>query len=865
MSRRFQRLRPALCKREMNMPRIALKLVLGSAFLSIVACNDTQPVALLPGGASATVVTPSGTLDQNITSLLGLFNGNGALAQWKNVKRKYADGQSDPQQLAVCKTMLVNLVDWVNKHSSDMSTPPGGETKQSAAARVILYMSEYVYNGPTFTPPAYTPAADVAVGIVSPGSGDTVVTPNQTAGIGLEAGSVAEPTIIVVSENPTPYPANCSGPLQTKLCQYPRFYTFDQFPHVRLLKQAKISVCHLTGETGRTPLADHNRFRLAHTLPANAADYTPGGTVRNSGGEAVEILPLVTQTFVNCGETQFSSNTTRRGVLGGMTRLAKGIAKFFAPQTAYAIDQGFGGGTFEFSDFNDVDPDGVPDRGVESFTPGVSETHPGDHITVTYSVKNTGTATAQPTTAAIRLSDDTALTATDPSLLAVNIPALVPGQSTGPVTVSVVIPTPPVVQPGHKIGLVVDDEASMPESNLANNSFGTAIDIVESFDNVSATVMVGETSVCALNSGTTYCWGQNNLRQLGTTAFSPANSALPINPGLPTFVALSNGTGWHNCGIATGGAARCWGRHDFGSLGVGLPITPSVVPTAMAGGIIWASIHLGDLSGCGVSTTSVGYCWGSNQRGEIGDPSIPMGTSSSTMTPTPHAVTGGHQWKVVVAGWLHACGITTSGATYCWGDNSSGQLGIGSPDNTPHQSPTLVAGGHQFIQLSLGSRNTCGITVSHDAYCWGANPLGQVGDGTSGTPRGTPTAVLGGLHFSFIAVGDGYGRGTTVPLPPVVQGGASHACALTETGHPYCWGWNGSGELGDGTTIDRFSPTPVSGSLVLTNIGVGNAFTCGRRLNQVWCWGANANGQLGNGTFASATVPALVASPFDLP
>jgi hypothetical protein len=141
----------------MNMPRIALRLVLIAAFLPLVACNDTQPVGLIPGRASATVVTPAGTLDQNVTGLLGLFTGNGALAQWKNVKRKYADGQSDAQQLVVCKTMLVNLVDWVNKHVDDMSTPPGGETKQAAAVRVILYMSEYVYNGPTFTPPPFIP------------------------------------------------------------------------------------------------------------------------------------------------------------------------------------------------------------------------------------------------------------------------------------------------------------------------------------------------------------------------------------------------------------------------------------------------------------------------------------------------------------------------------------------------------------------------------------------------------------------------------------------------------------------------------------------------------------------------------------
>src|SRR5438552_410219 len=113
-----------------------------------------------------------------------------------------------------------------------MSTPPGGETTDAAAARVILYMSMYIYNGPTFTPPVYTPSADVAVTVVEPAQGDTIVTPADVAGIGLEAGSVAEPTIIVITHNPTPYPANCSGPLQKKLFKYRDFYEFEEFSHL---------------------------------------------------------------------------------------------------------------------------------------------------------------------------------------------------------------------------------------------------------------------------------------------------------------------------------------------------------------------------------------------------------------------------------------------------------------------------------------------------------------------------------------------------------------------------------------------------------------------------------------------------------
>src|SRR5436190_2013755 len=135
------------------MSRSIARLAVAAAFISLAACNDTQqPVALNNRQVNYTVITPSGTLDQNITGLLELFDGNGALAQWKNVKRKYSDGLSDPQQMKVAKQMEIELVKWVKNHASEMSTPPGGETTDAAAARTILYMSMYIYNGPTFVP-----------------------------------------------------------------------------------------------------------------------------------------------------------------------------------------------------------------------------------------------------------------------------------------------------------------------------------------------------------------------------------------------------------------------------------------------------------------------------------------------------------------------------------------------------------------------------------------------------------------------------------------------------------------------------------------------------------------------------------------
>jgi alpha-tubulin suppressor-like RCC1 family protein len=369
----------------------------------------------------------------------------------------------------------------------------------------------------------------------------------------------------------------------------------------------------------------------------------------------------------------------------------------------------------------------------------------------------------------------------------------------------------------------------------------------------------GEATVCALNpAGTVYCWGENDRGQYGATL--PASTS-PVPTAVPTLQEFGVGPRQGFCGITQSRAAVCWGRGGFGEQGGGSPGVFATPPTIVAGGITWAGVSVSRLSGCGVSTTGVGYCWGSNQRGEIGSATIALNTVNSS----PVQIEGGLTFRSVVGGWIHACGITTAGDTYCWGDNTSGQLGIGSIDTVSHRSPVRVVGGEQFVQLTLGSRHTCAITIERRAFCWGENATGQLGDGTT-TRRGSPTEVASGLRFGYIATGSGFAQGTSTPPPDVgVQAGVAHTCAITEGGVPYCWGWNGAGQLGDGTTTDRLTPTAVVGSLQLTTIGLGGSYTCGMRGNAIWCWGANAVGQLGNGSLVASSTPVLVASPFSSP
>jgi alpha-tubulin suppressor-like RCC1 family protein len=369
---------------------------------------------------------------------------------------------------------------------------------------------------------------------------------------------------------------------------------------------------------------------------------------------------------------------------------------------------------------------------------------------------------------------------------------------------------------------------------------------------------VGETTVCALDeNGKVFCWGTNSLQwEYGTDTTTLPSSSSPVAVPIPALTAIAAGVGQHMCGIAPSRQGLCWGRGQFGQLGGGALGKLGNPVTAVESGT-WAQISVSRLATCAVSLNDAGYCWGSNQRGGLGNASISTGSSIAIPAPIDNA----DSYRAVVPGWLHTCAIATNGLLYCWGDNTNGQLGIGTTDNQAHLEPMIVSFTERFESVALGSRSTCGITVDHRALCWGQNATGQLGDGTI-TSRALPTLVAGGLKFVAITLGSGFGGGTSVAPPVGGQANAAHTCAITESGAPYCWGWNGDGQLGDGTRTDRRVPVTVQGNLVLTSIGAGGTSTCGMNGNAIWCWGSNGFGQLGNGTAIGSSVPVSAGGPF---
>ncbi|MGH7679061.1 MAG: RCC1 domain-containing protein, partial [Gemmatimonadaceae bacterium] len=306
-----------------------------------------------------------------------------------------------------------------------------------------------------------------------------------------------------------------------------------------------------------------------------------------------------------------------------------------------------------------------------------------------------------------------------------------------------------------------------------------------------------------------FCWGLNSTWwEYGAPPDLVPGTGTPAAPIVEEIVSLAGGVGAHFCGITRAQGAICWGRGGFGQLGTGAVGAIGNSAAVVQGDIPWADISVSRISTCGLSTLGNGYCWGTNQSGEVGSPSIAIGD----LTLAPNAIHGGYVFKSLAAGWLHACAIAASGAAYCWGNNAQGQLGIGTADTTRRQEPRQVMSVLSFKQISVGSRYTCALTTDGDAYCWGANRTGQLGDGTL-VDRNLPTLVAGGLKFVEIVTSSGFATGAFATAPSEVQGGVGHTCALTMAGKAYCWGWNGNGELGDGTTDDKTTPTPVAGDL----------------------------------------------------
>lgn len=357
------------------------------------------------------------------------------------------------------------------------------------------------------------------------------------------------------------------------------------------------------------------------------------------------------------------------------------------------------------------------------------------------------------------------------------------------------------------------------------------------------------------------------------------------------FSAATAATGTFTMAQATSGALWAWGLNASYQLGDGTT-TARQVPTKIGTATTWTSLSVGSTSACGVRTDGTLWCWGSNTYAATG-----LGlTSGSTTTPT--RIGSSTTWRSVSVGDQFACAVQTGGLMYCWGYHGAGsgatgdgRLAQGGISNDVIHPQQVGAAGVVWRSVSLGFTTGCAVRTDDTLWCWGANADGQVGDGTT-TKRESVVQVAPGAGgvWSSVVVGErhacalrvdasawcwgyngdgrlGLGTTTAATTPQQVSPGTSwsrlvagrqHTCGIVADATLRCWGVNGSGGLGDGTTTTRQSPVQV-GSSTWTALAAGNDHSCGVRSDaSLWCWGLGTSGQLGQNATSSATTPTRV-------
>jgi alpha-tubulin suppressor-like RCC1 family protein len=315
-------------------------------------------------------------------------------------------------------------------------------------------------------------------------------------------------------------------------------------------------------------------------------------------------------------------------------------------------------------------------------------------------------------------------------------------------------------------------------------------------------------------------------------------------PPPPKVVEITAGA-LHSCARYDDGTAKCWGSNDSGQLGNPSPTTWAPVPVNLDR---IAHLVAGGQHTCAIRTDTTLWCWGRNTSGELGRGDN-VGTVNPNPTPAP-VMKGPNPLDGVIdvsTGDTSTCAVVDTGRVYCFGLNFFGQLGTSTNLGTfnPNSSPILVAGITAVEAVAGFADHTCALRSNDAVSCWGDNLYGQIGSGDT-TSSWSPIGV-NSLGIEEVAVG------------------SLHTCAATTNARARCWGNNLKGQLGtavnDGTHNPTTSPVEVPGLVDVGDITSGREHTCTRTTaGRVKCWGFNGFGQLGRVIIGSdhSSAPTLV-------
>ncbi|MCL5770489.1 MAG: IPT/TIG domain-containing protein, partial [Planctomycetes bacterium] len=331
----------------------------------------------------------------------------------------------------------------------------------------------------------------------------------------------------------------------------------------------------------------------------------------------------------------------------------------------------------------------------------------------------------------------------------------------------------------------------------------------------------------------------------GTSATSSADRFTYTTSGtLPT---LRAGGYYNGYAVKPSGAAYAWGNGVDGQLGNG-GTSNSTTPVAVSNISTAEVIAGGNESAYVLTSSGIVEAWGDNAQGQLG-----AGSTTNSDVPVTVSLPSGVTATVIAAGYEDGYAVGNSGTSvYAWGDNTDGSLGNGS--TTGSDVPVTVS-----LSLPSGVTVTAVAGNTHSGYAlesngtiwaWGQNSYGELGDNSTANST-TPVQVQfpSGTTITAIAAGTAYGTFT--------------AYALDSTGNVWAWGHNPDGQLGNGTTTDSHVPVKVSLPSGVTAAAIAGGYESGYALSSggvIYAWGYNGQGELGNGSTTNSSTPVLVSS-----
>lgn len=384
-------------------------------------------------------------------------------------------------------------------------------------------------------------------------------------------------------------------------------------------------------------------------------------------------------------------------------------------------------------------------------------------------------------------------------------------------------------------------------------------------------VSVGYRSVCAIATGPAIqrlvCWGSNSNSQLGRGDVPDTN--VPTTTIMGTSATqLASGTS-HHLALQADGSVVGWGSNQSLQLGIDgeMPV-PTPESLAHATSIALVASYGGGSSSCTVTTSGTLRCFGANRsgeasgRGSMREPEVlpqviqvPAGGLDAIAMPVdarredaggdaggPGGDTG---WATATIGGGHACAITTGGRLYCWGSNSTGEVGVGSNSPSEVRSVNQVRPGTTWEIVKAASSHTCAIDTTGALWCWGSNRDRQLAAPSAVTLNNEPRQVGGATGWQSVGVG------------------SRHTCGLRDN-RVSCWGNGSLGELGDPgfDPEDLYSAVPLEIPGSYTRLSVGRGTSCAIDLaGALFCWGRGDAGQIGNGASENAPVPTRTCFP----